>query len=58
MNAYNKGKGQAALKKDLGIANSLGITSTPTIYINGERFDGKSMEDLFTMVEEAAAGGK
>ncbi|GIN92373.1 disulfide bond formation protein D [Siminovitchia terrae] len=58
MLAYNKGKGEAALKKDLGIANNLGISSTPVIYINGKQFDGKSMDDLFTMVEEAVASGK
>ncbi len=54
MLSYTEGNGNAALEKDTSTANSLGIQSTPTIYINGKLFDGKSTDDLINMVEEAS----
>ncbi|WP_052345841.1 thioredoxin domain-containing protein [Paucisalibacillus sp. EB02] len=54
MRAYSEGKGDAALKKDMSTANSLGVQSTPSIFIDGKLFDGKSTEDLLNMVEEAS----
>ncbi|MBS4201596.1 thioredoxin domain-containing protein [Bacillus sp. FJAT-49732] len=58
MLAYNEGKGDAALKKDLAMAKNLGISSTPSIYIDGKQFEGGSMNDLIDMVEEATASGE
>jgi len=58
ISAYNNGGGSAALQKDLGIAKGLRITSTPTIYVAGKPFKGKSMDELIKMVEEASANGK
>lgn len=54
MLAYEEGKGKEALDKDLSTANSLGIQSTPTIYIGGQLFEGRSMDDFIKMVEEAS----
>ncbi|MBS4220952.1 DsbA family protein [Bacillus sp. FJAT-49711] len=58
MLAYSEGKGDAALKKDLAIAKKLGISSTPSIYIDGKQFEGGSMDDLIEMVEEATPRGE
>jgi protein-disulfide isomerase len=32
------------------------VTGTPTIYVNGEVFEGNSYEDLKEVVEKAIAG--
>nr|WP_269135898.1 DsbA family protein [Sporosarcina cyprini] len=58
LNAYQEGKGNEALKKDMSIANHLGISSTPSIFINGKLFEGSSMKDFFDQVDEATASGK
>jgi protein-disulfide isomerase len=47
-----------ALKEDEALVNDLGVESTPTLYINGKKFDGNSYEDLQNMVEEAAKESK
>ncbi|WP_336825071.1 DsbA family protein [Sporosarcina sp. USHLN248] len=54
MTAYRDGKGKDALKKDMSTAKSLGISSTPSIYINGKLFDGGTMNDFLERVEEAS----
>ena len=56
--AYQNGEGEAALDKDMKIANSLGVSSTPTILIDGKEFKGRTINDFTEMVEEAAASGK
>ncbi|MBS4210602.1 thioredoxin domain-containing protein [Bacillus sp. FJAT-50079] len=58
MIAYREGKGNDALKKDLATANSLGISSTPSIYIDGKLFKGGSTDELIEMVEEAMTSDK
>jgi protein-disulfide isomerase len=42
-----------AWKSDEDLANELGVSGTPTIFVNGKRFDGKTMDDLNKLVEEA-----
>lgn len=56
--AYNEGKGKDPLEKDMNTANNLGITSTPTIYIDGKLFEGKDMNDFIKMVDEAITSGE
>src|SRR5699024_5978879 len=46
LTAYHEDEADSALKSDLSTANSLGVSSTPTIYINGEKFDGASMSEF------------
>ncbi|NYF25490.1 DsbA family protein [Sporosarcina sp. JAI121] len=58
MRAYDEGKGKEAWDKDMKIANGLGVSSTPTIFIGGKQFTGKTMNDFTKMVEEAASSGK
>lgn len=47
-------KSDAAWKKDMNYAEKLGVSGTPTIFINGKLFDGKTMQDLINMVDSAA----
>lgn len=43
-----------AWEKDEDLAEELGVTGTPTIFVNGKRFDGQTLDDLNEMVEEAS----
>ena len=54
--AYQNGEGAAAWDKDMKTANSLGVSSTPTILIDGKEFKGRTINDFTEMVEEAASG--
>ncbi|WP_260631762.1 DsbA family protein [Neobacillus niacini] len=45
-----------AWKSDEDLAGELGVSGTPTIFVNGKRFDGKTMDDLNELVEEASKG--
>lgn len=56
--AYQNGEGDAAWDKDMKMANSLNVSSTPTILINGKEFKGRTMDDFTKMVEKAAASGE
>lgn len=51
--AFGEGKGKKAWDQDMSIANNLGVTSTPTIYINGKEFTGQTMDDFVELVDEA-----
>jgi protein-disulfide isomerase len=37
-------------------AEKLGVTGTPTIFVNGEKFEGQTIDDLKEMVAKAAKG--
>lgn len=45
---------EKAWKKDKALAEELGVTGTPTIFVNGKKFDGQTLDDLNEMVEEAS----
>ena len=47
-------KSDAAFNKDMEYAAKLGVTGTPTIYVNGKLFDGQTMDDLKKMIAKAA----
>ncbi|MBV7507071.1 DsbA family protein [Bacillus sp. sid0103] len=49
-------KSDNAWNKDMDYAEKLGVTGTPTIFVNGEKFDGQTIDDLKDMVEKAAKG--
>ncbi len=51
-------KSKAAFDKDMEYAGKLGVTGTPTIFVNGKFFDGQTIDDLKKMVEEAAKGNE
>lgn len=47
---------EAAWEEDMEQANKLKITGTPTLFVNGQQFEGNSYDDLKGMVEEAIKG--
>jgi protein-disulfide isomerase len=51
---FDTKESEDAWKKDEALAEDLGVTGTPTIFVNGQKFDGQTMDDLNEMVEEAA----
>jgi len=50
---YNDGVAQKALDIDMSIARDLRVNSTPTIFINGIKFEGKTMDDFSERIQEA-----
>ncbi|MCQ6278850.1 thioredoxin domain-containing protein [Bacillus sp. EB600] len=51
---FNAKKSDAAWQKDMDLAAKLNVTGTPTIFVNGKLFDGKTIDDLKNMVDQAA----
>lgn len=45
---------EKAWEKDNDLGEKLGVNGTPTIFVNGMRFDGQTLDDLNKMVEGAA----
>lgn len=56
--AFSQKKEQAALDKDMSYVSKLQINGTPTLFINGKKFEGQSYDDLKKMVDDAAKGSK
>jgi protein-disulfide isomerase len=54
--AFQNGKADQAWDSDMKTANSLGVTGTPTLFINGKKFEGAAYEDFVEMVEETETG--
>lgn len=54
--SYKNNQSEPAWNIDMKAANKLGIAGTPTIYVNGEKFEGNSYVDFKEMVENAANG--
>ncbi|MET3728472.1 protein-disulfide isomerase [Fictibacillus halophilus] len=49
---------EKALKTDEALVSELGVTSTPTLFVNGKKFEGTSIQDLVEMVDDAAKESK
>ncbi|MEH7745918.1 thioredoxin domain-containing protein [Neobacillus drentensis] len=54
VNAFNNDQSKEAWEKDMSAANKLSITSTPSIFINGVKFEGSTYNDFKKRVHEAA----
>ncbi|AZB41606.1 DsbA family protein [Bacillus sp. FJAT-42376] len=52
--SYDKKEGKLASNEDDALAVQLGVTSTPTLFVNGKMFLGKNLDDLKTRVDAAA----
>lgn len=52
--AYGSETYQKRVDKDLSYVDTLNITGTPTIYVNGVKFEGNSYEEFQEMVDKAA----
>ncbi|HJV17310.1 MAG TPA: thioredoxin domain-containing protein [Bacillales bacterium] len=46
-------KSDHAWQKDMDLAGKLGVTGTPTLFVDGKLFEGKSLDDLTEMVDKA-----
>jgi protein-disulfide isomerase len=53
LTAFQDGAGEEALDYDLERARNLNVTGTPALFVNGEPFEGQTIEDLKEMVEKA-----
>ncbi|MCM3719371.1 DsbA family protein [Fictibacillus phosphorivorans] len=49
---------EKAVNTDEALVNDLGVTGTPTLFVNGKKFEGNSFGDLQKMVEEAEKESK
>lgn len=56
VDSFQQDKAEAAWDADMKQANKLQITGTPTVFVNGEKFEGNSYEEFKGMVEEAMKG--
>jgi protein-disulfide isomerase len=52
--AFKTKKYESALDKDTSYVNQLGITGTPTFFVNGKLFKGNTYKELIDMVNQAA----
>ncbi|MFJ7728136.1 DsbA family protein [Neobacillus sp. NPDC097160] len=53
---FNDDKSKESFQKDMDLAEKLGATGTPAIYVNGQPFDGQTIDHLKDMVDKAAKG--
>ncbi|PKG23887.1 DsbA family protein [Niallia nealsonii] len=51
---YKEENYQKRVDKDLSYVDTLNITGTPTIYVNGVKFEGKTYDEFREMVEKAS----
>jgi protein-disulfide isomerase len=47
---FDSGKYQAAVKKDIGEGNRLGVTGTPAFFINGRMISGAQSTEAFARI--------
>ncbi|MDP4083206.1 MAG: thioredoxin domain-containing protein [Bacillota bacterium] len=53
---FEEKKSDAAWKKDMNLADKLNVSGTPTIFVDGKLFNGKTLNDLEKLVEKSAKG--
>ncbi|MGB7999924.1 MAG: thioredoxin domain-containing protein [Anaerobacillus sp.] len=51
--AYENGAGENSVEVDLNYADEMNVTGTPTLFVDGKRFDGRDLSDLNKMVEKS-----
>ncbi len=51
--AYKSGAGENSVEADLTYADEMNVTGTPTLFVDGKRFEGSNLSDLNKMVEES-----
>ncbi|MDO6657075.1 thioredoxin domain-containing protein [Anaerobacillus sp. 1_MG-2023] len=51
--AYKSGAGEKRVEADLAYANKKNVSETPTLFVDGKRFEGTSLSELKQMVEDS-----
>ncbi|WP_260285164.1 DsbA family protein [Peribacillus aracenensis] len=54
VSAFKAGNSEDQWKKDMDLADELGVTGTPSLFVNGKKFEGNTIDDLEKMVDDAA----
>jgi len=49
---FETSQGEDKIKNDMNIAKSLGVSSTPTFYLNGEKVEPKSYDEFKKLIQE------
>ncbi|GEK60078.1 DsbA family protein [Marinococcus halophilus] len=52
--AYENGTYEEEVENDRSMAEDLGVNSTPSVFVNGELFEGDSYQELLDMIAEEA----
>ncbi|WP_434168487.1 DsbA family protein [Peribacillus frigoritolerans] len=52
--SFKAEKSEDRWNKDMEMADELGVTGTPSLFVNGKKFEGNTIDDLVKMVDDAA----
>ncbi|WP_232732402.1 DsbA family protein [Bacillus sp. mrc49] len=52
--SFKAGKSEKHWNKDMKTAEELAVSGTPSLFVNGKKFEGNTIDDLKKMVDEAA----
>lgn len=52
--SFKAGKFEKHWNKDMKTAEELAVSGTPSLFVNGKKFEGNTIDDLKKMVDEAA----
>jgi protein-disulfide isomerase len=52
------GTAAAAVEQDIALGNQIGISATPTLFVNGHRLSGYRPEQIRTLVRELASAAQ
>ena len=50
---YSSNKYDEQIQQDIALGNSIGVTGTPTLFINGKRLMKRSVEDFKEAINNA-----
>ncbi|MGG0409205.1 DsbA family protein [Peribacillus simplex] len=52
--SFKAEKSEGQWNKDMELADELGVSGTPSLFVNGKKFEGNTIDDLVKMVDDAA----
>lgn len=54
VSSFKAEKSEDQWNKDMELADELGVSGTPSLFVNGKKFEGNTIDDLVKMVDDAA----
>ncbi|MDQ0881991.1 thioredoxin domain-containing protein [Peribacillus sp. V2I11] len=54
VSSFKADKSEDQWNKDMDSADELGVSGTPSLFVNGKKFEGNTIDDLVKMVDDAA----